>query len=72
MVFSNTDSKNGLIQSVEFWTRHLDAGISGNATLLLQITTRLNSAFEKIMPLLLAYSDYIRWDDPKHTSHLPI
>ncbi len=67
MVFSDTSNKNGLIQTIEFWTRHPDAGISGDATLLKQITTRINSAFEKIMPLLLLYSDHIRWDDSNHT-----
>jgi hypothetical protein len=33
---------------------------------LKQVTTRINSAFEKIMPMLLSYSDYIRWDDVNH------
>ncbi|HEC65857.1 MAG TPA: hypothetical protein ENI23_11205 [bacterium] len=65
--FSNTATKDGLIQRVEFWTRLPDATISGNATLLLQITSRINTAFERIMPLLLSYSDHMRWDDLNHT-----
>lgn len=65
--FNNTTTKDGLIQKCEFWTRHEDAGISGNATLLLQFTDRINTAFERITPLLLSYADYIRWDDNNHT-----
>jgi len=64
-VFSDTTNKNGLIQRFEFWTRHSDGDVSG--TLLKQVTDRLNVAFERIMPLLLMYSDNIRWDDPNHT-----
>ena len=71
MVFSNITDKSGLIQSVEFWTRQPDAGISDNATLLYQITTRINAAFEKILPMLLMNSDRITWDDTNHTD-LPV
>lgn len=67
-VFSDTTNKNGLIQIFEFWTRMKDGTVSGNATLLKQITARINSAFERIMPILLCYSDHIRWDDINHTN----
>ena len=63
--FSDTTNKNGLIQIFEFWTRQPDGTVSG--TLLKQVTARINSAFERIMPILLAYNDQIRWDDPNHT-----
>lgn len=65
MVFSDTTNKNGLIQTVEFWARLPDGEITG--TLLKQITARINSAFEKIMPDLLAFNDQVRWDDLNHT-----
>ncbi len=65
--FNNTTTKAGLIQKCEFWTRHEDAGISGNATLLRVFTDRINAAFERIMPILLSYNDQIRWDDLNHT-----
>jgi hypothetical protein len=65
MVFSDTTNKNGLIQTVEFWTRMKDGAVTG--TLLKQVTTRINSAFEKIMPILLQYNDQLRWDDTNHT-----
>jgi len=66
MVYSDTTNKDGIIQTIEFWTRLPDAEISGTDTLLKQITGRVNRAFDKIMPLLLSYSDYIRWDDINH------
>ena len=65
MQFSDTVNKTGLIQSCEFWTRQGDGTITG--TLLKQFTTRINSAFEKIIPLLLAYNNQIRWDDINNT-----
>lgn len=63
--FSDTTNKNGLIQIYEFWTRQTDGTVTGTA--LKQATTRINAAFESIMPLLLAYNDQIRWDDLNHT-----
>lgn len=67
MQFSDTSTKNGLIQECERWCRLGDAGISGNSTLLAEFTTRINSAFERILPILLAYNDQVRWDDLNHT-----
>lgn len=67
MQFSDTTTKNGLIQECERWCRLGDAGISGNSTLLAEFTSRINSAFERILPTLLAYNDQIRWDDLNHT-----
>lgn len=64
MVFSDTTSKTGLVQKFEFWTRQ-PYGSSGD--LLKTITELLNSGFDSIMPLLLSYSDYIRWDDFNHS-----
>lgn len=63
--FSDTTNKNGLIQKFEFWTRQKDGTVTG--TLLKQVTDRLNHAFERIMPILLAYNDQVRWDDLNHT-----
>lgn len=66
MVFSDTTAKDGMIQTFEFWTRMPDGNVTG--TLLKQVTSRINSAFDKIMPLLLAHSgDNVRWDDLNHT-----
>lgn len=71
MDFSDTTNKSGIIQEIEFWTGLGDAGISGNSTLLKRMTARVNQAFDRLMPLLLAYSDKPRWDDLNHTD-LPI
>jgi len=71
MTYSDTTNKNGIVQTVEFYTNKGDAGISGDATLLKVITSRVNDAFDRIMPLLLSYSDKIRWDDTNH-SDFPI
>lgn len=73
MVFNDvTDIEKGLIQGCEFWTRHSDGDISGASILLKQFTGRLNRAFDKIMPLLLAYNDTIRWDDTVNHTDKPI
>jgi hypothetical protein len=54
---------------MEFWTNSGDAGITGDATLLKVATNRVNFAFDRLMPLLLSYSDHIRWDDVNHTAN---
>jgi hypothetical protein len=69
MQFSNTTTKDGLIQHCEFWTNSGDAGISGDATLLKVFTNRINFGFDRLMPLLLSYCDHIRWDDTNHTAN---
>jgi len=64
-VFSDTTgTKDGLVQRFEFWTRMKDGAVTG--TLLKQVTSRINVAYERIMPILLSNSDYIRWDDKGH------
>lgn len=69
MQFSDTTNKNGLIQECEFWTNLGDATISGDTTLLKQFTSRINRAYDAIMPLMLSYGDKMRWDDTNHTDH---
>lgn len=69
MQFNQTASPySGLIQECERWCRFPVGGISGDSTLLGEFTTRINSAFERIMPILLSYNDQIRWDDLNHTN----
>lgn len=71
MEFSDTTTKDGIIQRIEKLTGLGDAAISGDAVLLKVITASVNNAFDEIMPLLLSYSDTIRFDDANHTD-LPI
>jgi hypothetical protein len=65
MVFSDSTNKNGLVQRFEFWTRLSDGEVTG--TLLKQVTALFNEGLNRVMPLLLSYSDFIRWDDTNHT-----
>lgn len=67
MVFSDTTNKNGLIQTCEFWCGMADAQISGDSFLLKQFTSRINSGFDRVVPLLLSDTDTIKWDDTNHT-----
>lgn len=71
MQYSDTTNKNGILQRIEQLTGLGDAGITGNATLLKVMTATVNDAFDELMPLLLSYSDKIRFDDQNH-SDLPI
>ncbi len=63
MVFSDTTNKNGVIQSIEFWTGLGDGAISGDATLLSIMTSRVNQAFDRIYPNLFAYLKTAGFDD---------
>lgn len=69
MQYSDTTNKSGLLQEVEFWTGLGDGTSTADATLKAQITSRLNRAYDAIMPLLLSYGDKMRWDDTNHTDH---
>jgi len=69
MQYSDTSNKNGLLQECEFWTNLGDGSITGNATLKAQFTSRLNRAYDAIMPLLFAFGDKMRWDDSNHLDH---
>lgn len=61
---SDTINKNGLVQRTEYWSR-LPYGSSGDT--LRTIITNLNTAYDKLLPILLGYGDYLRWDDSNHT-----
>lgn len=67
MQFSDVTNKNGLIQECEFWTNLGDATISGDATLLKVFTSRINRAYDAILPDLISFGDKMRWDDTNHT-----
>lgn len=69
MQYSNTTTKDGLMQTCEFWTGLGDAAITGNATRKAQFNARLNSAFDRVLPRVLSYSKSLRWDDTNHTDH---
>jgi hypothetical protein len=71
MQFSDPTNKNGIIQTIEFWCGMSDGEISGDATKLRIFTSRVNSGFDSVLPLVLPRTNGIKWDDPNHTD-LPV
>lgn len=67
MQFNETTNLTGGIQLIERLTNMGDGAISGDATKLKQFTAAINDGFDMIMPRLLSYTSYIRWDDINHT-----
>jgi hypothetical protein len=63
IAFSDTTNKAGLIQRCEILTGLGDTGISGNATLLKQFTGLINSAYQKVVTMILDAQDDWDWDD---------
>ena len=64
MQLSNIVTNDGLLERVEFFAR-LPYGSSGNTRI--ELINCLNRAYDNIMPLMLSYSDFIRFDDTNHT-----
>lgn len=69
MVFSNTTDKNGIIQQCEGFFELGDAGISGDATFLKQVTAMINRAYHKTVSIILDSQDEWDWDDTNHTDY---
>lgn len=69
MQFSNTTSKNGLIQECEFWTALGDTVISGDSDLLKIFTARINRAYDDVLKVAFSQTDTLRFDDPNHSDH---
>lgn len=67
MVFSDTSTKQGLIQKCELYTNLGDAAISGDATFLAQFTGLINDGFDNLMPFLLRFGSMLKWDDANNT-----
>lgn len=71
MQYSDTTNKNGILQTVEFWCGMADGEITGNATLKAVMTARVNSAFDRVLPIILPATTSLKWDDLNH-SDVPI
>src|SRR4051794_15879939 len=69
MQLSDIELKQGLIQECEFWTNLGDGIITGDNALLLRFLSRLNRAFDKVLPIVLSRTDKMRWDDVNHTDY---
>jgi len=65
--FSDTSQKNGLIQLVEHYTGIGDGGISGDATLLKQVTGLINNWYGIVVGDILDADGRWQFDDFNHT-----
>jgi len=65
--FSDTTTKNGIIQRIEFDTNLGDAVISGNATLLAQLTSVINASYSRATEIVITADGRWTWDDTSHT-----
>jgi len=63
MIFSDTTNKDGIIQQIEFRTNLGDGYISGNSTLLAQITGQLNTAYMRATRIIMEADGKWKWDD---------
>lgn len=63
MVFNDVSTKDGLIQSCEFWTGKGDAQISGDSTALAEFTRLINISYNKVVTMILASMDEWDFDD---------
>jgi len=68
MQFSNTSTKQGLLQDCEFWTNLGDGGITGNSFLKSQFTNRINRRHEMAMARLGLASRLSQSDDTNYTN----
>lgn len=64
--FSDTTNKNGIIQKIEFLTGLGDAGISGNAILLKQVTGFVNDWLGLMVGDVLQCDGRFEWDDTNY------
>jgi len=64
--FSDTSTKNGIIQRIEFDTKMSGGGISDNPTLLAQFTAIINAACSKVTSLIITSDGTWSWDDTSH------
>lgn len=67
--FSNTTTKNGIIQLIERNLSFPDAGISSNSTLFAQFTGDVNIALDKVLSLIFQVGGTWQFDDSNHSDH---
>lgn len=66
MVYNDTTTLNGLIQSCEFWTGKGNAQISGDVTALAEFTRLININYHKVVTMIFASMDEWDFDDINH------
>lgn len=67
--FSNTTTKNGILQNIEQICGFQDGGITGNTTLKAQFTGKVNNAVDDMTFLALTASGKWQFDDSNHTDY---
>lgn len=69
MVFSNTTTKNGIIQRYERHSLLGDGVVSGDTTLLKQVTADINETLYDLTNRIILSHDNFDWDDPTRTDY---
>lgn len=69
LVFSNTTTKHGIIQSIERNCGFSDGDISGNTTRLAEFTADINNALDKALSIIIPASGEWQFDDTNHTDY---
>lgn len=70
MEFSNTTTKDGILQDCEFWLFGSNYGqITGNTTLLNTFTALSNRALDSVTSSVLASDDRWNFDDTNYTNY---
>lgn len=71
LAFSNTSSKNGIIQGIErtLFGDNGDGRISGNTTLLAYFTSDINLALDRAFSLIFNAEGRWQFDDSNHTDY---
>lgn len=69
LVFSNTTTKNGIIQNLERTLGFADTGISGNSSLLARFTGDVNLALDKALSTIFQVGGTWQFDDSNYTDY---
>ena len=69
LVYSNTTSKNGILQRIERTCGFQDGDVTGNATRLAQFTGDVNVALDKVLSLIFSVGGTWQFDDSNHTDY---
>lgn len=69
MQFSDTTTRNGLIQDCEFWTAIGDAAISGTTATLQHFTRLINARYHQVVTMILRAQDEWDFDDAVKTDY---
>jgi len=69
MVYSDTTNKNGLIQRYERHSQLGDGVVSGDDTLLRQVTADMNESVYELTTDIMLLQDSFDWDDPYKTDY---